>query len=347
MKVAVAMSGGVDSSLVAALLLKEGHEVIGLTMRMSDPGDGRKYCATEDSITDAQRVADHLGIPLTVVDVSAEFENYVIGYIRDDYLGGRTPNPCVVCNRQVKFGVFIERALESGLDFDYLATGHYVRLEQDEVSGRHCLRKAVFLPKDQSYFLSLLTQEQLGRVLFPLGNFESKDVTRKMAEEMGIPVFAKKDSQDFLSGSYTDVIDVENRPGDIVTEDGEILGKHRGIWHYTVGQRRGLGVSYKYPLYVTKIDSENNRIVTGPVDSLFSGSFYVRDVNWVKIDGLKGPLEVNTRIRYLHKEAPSTVEDAGEGRVKVTFAEPQKAVTPGQIAVFYDGELVVGGGIIE
>lgn len=346
MKIAVALSGGVDSSVVAALLQKEGHEVIGITMKMGENKDPDLYCANNASINDAKKIAEHLNIPFYTVDVTKEFEKNVLNYIKSDYLNGRTPNPCVFCNRKVKFGAFISNALKLDLDFEYIATGHYAKVEYDNNLKRYLLKKANFLKKDQSYFLSMLTQEQLSRVIFPLGTVASKDEVRKIAKELKIPVFAKKDSQDFLSGGYLKIIEKEEQPGDILTVDGEKLGTHNGIWHYTIGQRRGLGIAYHYPLYVINIIPENNSVIVGPKDKLLHNNFTVTNINWIVKSDNK-PIHAKTRIRYAHKEADSIIYPENNNKAEVKFNAPQSAITAGQVAVFYSDDIVIGGGIIE
>lgn len=350
MKVAVGMSGGVDSAVTAALLLREGHEVVGLTMKMSNSIlEKGFYCANADSIRDAQQVADELGIKLHVVDISTQFEEQVISYLKKEYTAGFTPNPCVMCNRTVKFGAFLDEAARMNIEFDKIATGHYARITYNEKTKRYGLRKARFLKKDQTYFLSLLRQDQLARIIFPLGTMESKDKVREIAAGLRLPVHAKKESQDFLAGNYTEIFNTLEDKGDIVLASGQVVGEHRGIWNYTVGQRRGLGVSYHVPLYVIAIDTEHNRVIAGTENELYKKEMMLTGINWIEFDekNLKGSIEAKTRIRYMHTEADSTIEVKNGGTARVVFDTPQRALTPGQFAVFYRDDCVLGGGRIQ
>ncbi|MBN1698405.1 MAG: tRNA 2-thiouridine(34) synthase MnmA [Spirochaetales bacterium] len=375
MTIAVGLSGGIDSSIAACLLRDQGHEVIGLTMKLYD-GTGTKLAKKtacfgpggEDNIEDARRLCRSLGVPHHVIDLSREYNETVLAYFREEYLRGRTPNPCLKCNRHMKFGLLIEKAWASGIRFDKYATGHYALTVYHPETGRYLLKKGVDVKKEQSYFLALLRQEQLERAVFPLGGL-TKDDVRRMAREKGLPVLAKKESQDFYRGDYADLFEKRPEAGDIVDKNGTILGKHRGICFYTIGQRRGLGVSHSEPLYVVGIDKAANRIVVGTEGDLYSEGLIARNLNWISMPGpCGGPLRLKARIRYLHTEQPATVtayeaagiagdgalktgtadEPSGAGMpVRVVFDRPQRAVTPGQFVVLYDGDTVAAGGIIE
>ena len=352
-KVAAAMSGGVDSSVAAALLKERGYQVTGITMKIWDgeysPERIRRHgCygpGEAEDIEDARRVARTLGIDFCVFDLAHEYRREVLDYFYHEYRSGRTPNPCLRCNRTVKFGALLDRARESGLQFDYFATGHYARVEHDRIRHRYLLKKAVDPGKDQSYFLCFLSQEQLAISLFPVGNYTKEEV-REMASEFGLAVRDKPESQDFVAGGYASLLGA-GKPGPILDKDRNILGEHRGIQLYTIGQRKGLGISAREPLYVTNIDAAENAIIVGNRDELYRDGLTACGLNWIAIEGLDGPVKVRARIRNAHKEADAVVLPLGRDRVSVQFEEPQMAITPGQAVVFYDGDIVIGGGTIE
>ncbi len=353
--VAVAMSGGVDSSVAAALLKEAGYEVVGITLNpwVELPGRGpvagprRRSCSPED-VLDAREVAARLGIPHYVLNVQAEFRRWVLDYYVSEYRQGRTPNPCIPCNRRVRFGLLLHKALALGAD--YLATGHYARVRRD-ADGYHLLR-AVDPQKDQSYVLYSLGQFELSRTLFPLGEYTKAQV-RAIAARLGLPVADKPESQDFcfLGGlDYRDWLALqvgESNPGPIEDLTGRRLGEHRGIAFYTVGQRRGLGIAAGVPLYVVAIDPARNAVIVGPEEALYRASLEAEDVHYVAGRPPEGPARITARIRYRAPEAPATLEPRPDGSALVRFDEPQRAPTPGQVVVFYRGDEVLGGGIIR
>lgn len=344
-KVIVGMSGGVDSSVAAYLLKEEGYEVAGVTMQVL-PGQA------EDSLSaqkDAARVCKELGIPHYVVDFRQEFERDVIGYFVREYAGGRTPNPCIACNRHVKWEALLHRC--RGLGADFVATGHYARVARLS-NGRYAVRVSVTDEKDQTYALYNLTQEQLARTKMPVGEY-AKDEIRDIARRAGIMVADKPDSQEICfipDQDYAGFIDRETgrtqEPGDFVAKDGTVLGRHKGITHYTVGQRKGLGLAMGKPVFVTEIRPEQNQVVIGSSEDVFGTSLYASRLNFMSIAGLKEAREVVAKIRYNHQGAPCTLEPAGEDRALCQFQEPVRAITPGQAVVFYEGDIVVGGGTI-
>jgi tRNA-uridine 2-sulfurtransferase len=353
MKVAVGMSGGVDSSVAAWLLQRDGHEVTGITMKLWAGGSGRPVrksaCFGPDEAEDieaARKVCARIGIPFSVVDCAADYEDLVLRYFREEYLAGRTPNPCVRCNQLVKFGMLPRLAKEAGLLFDRFATGHYARIESDARTGRFLLKKAADARKDQSYFLYRLSQEQLASTLFPLGGFTKTDV-RRVAAEAGLPVVDRKESQDFYGGDPADLVGREDREGEIVDREGRVLGKHRGYWNYTIGQRKGLGIAHAVPLYVLEIDAAENRLVVGPEDETFKRSCIAADCNWIAFDALTAEMCVQVKVRSAGRLIAAAISPLEGGRTLVRFAESVSAVTPGQSAVFHDGDIVVGGGVIQ
>jgi tRNA-specific 2-thiouridylase len=352
-RVIVAMSGGVDSSVAAALLKKEGYEITGVTMRIWDgelsPGSRDRrgcYGPDETDIAAARNTARTLDIPLHVLDLRQEFKAEVLDYVRHEYLSGRTPNPCIRCNRRVKLDNLVEKARKSGIDFDYAATGHYARIEWDGNKQRHLLKKAKDTNKDQSYFLFSLSQEQLGRTLFPLGNFTKREVKR-IASDIGLDVSDKPESQDFAQGSYFSLLVGAVQPGPILDRHCNVLGEHRGIPFYTIGQRKGLRLSAREALYVTDIVPERNAIYVGPKEEVYGDELACSGLNWIAVRELESPIKVKAKIRYNHSGADAVVTPLAEDRAYVRFKEPQLAITPGQAVVFYDGDIVVGGGTIE
>jgi tRNA-specific 2-thiouridylase len=363
--IAVAMSGGVDSSTVAAMLCAEGHGVIGLTMQLwnqrrladkydyAEPVQGR--CCSLDDVYDARRVAESLGIPYYVVNQEARFEQDVVRPFVQEYLSGRTPIPCSLCNNHLKFDQLLVTARQIGADL--LATGHYARCEFDDERGRWLLKLPKDVAKDQTYFLFGLTQEQLSRTRFPLGGMTKPEV-RELAKQYGLALAEKPDSQEICfvpNGDYKKFLDayledqgqvLPDTSGELVTTDGKVIGEHSGIHNFTVGQRKGLGVATGTPLYVIGLNGAERQVVVGRDEELWSNTLRARNLNWIAVDGLREPMRVSIKIRNKHQAAPAVIEKSGE-EVLATFDAPQRAITPGQAAVFYDGDTVVGGGWIK
>lgn len=344
-KVMVAMSGGVDSSVAALELLKSGADCIGAIMRLCDRLTGQ---AT--GVADAQRIADRLGFPLLVLDRQQLFEEKVVDAFVRCYEEGGTPNPCVYCNRHLKFDALLREALAQGCT--HLATGHYAQIEQDPINGRHLLKKAADKQKDQSYFLACLTQHQLSHTLFPLGKL-TKEQVRQLAEENGFVNAKKKDSQDICfipDGDYRAFLErytcKSYAPGDYLDLAGKVVGRHSGAVGYTIGQRKGLGIALGAPAYVVSKDMETNTVTIGPDAALFSNSLRADNWNWIAIPELTEPLKCKARVRYRHTEQPATVYPEDNGIVRVEFEEAQRAITPGQTVVLYDGDTVIGSGTI-
>ncbi len=343
-RIAVAMSGGVDSSVTAALLKNQGHEVIGITMRLFEP----HTCGAGSAVYDATRVAQQLGIEHHVADFEGPFKEQVIDDFIQQYRQGQTPNPCVCCNRHIKFGLLLDRARELGAEL--LATGHYVRKTVDPDGTCH-LRVAANRVKDQSYFLYTLTQQQLVQVLFPLGEIASKDEVRRLAEQLGLAVAQKGDSQEvcFIPGddyvAFLENQEIATQSGEIVHVNGTVLGRHQGSHRYTIGQRKGLGIAWREPLYVTAIDAVQNRIVVGEQQHILTAGLLAEAVSWI-IEPQTPVFETTCKIRYRHQPVPCRVELLTEDRCRVLFQEPQKSVTPGQFVVFYQDDQVLGGGRI-
>jgi tRNA-specific 2-thiouridylase len=351
-KVVVAMSGGVDSSVAAALLKQQGYEVIGMMLRLwSEPGkEETNRCCTPDSMALARRVSAKLDIPFYAVDAKELFRSTVVQSFLDGYAQGATPNPCLVCNRQIKWDFLLEHALAAGADF--LATGHYARIQKTG-DGRLNLLRAVDRSKDQSYVLHVLTQEKLARALFPVGEYPKPEI-RALARTFDLPTATRSDSQDlcFLAGEdYRDFLrrnaPGSALPGPIVTGDGKTLGEHTGLPYYTIGQRKGLGVASPVPLYVLAKDAATNTLIVGTESELGAIELSVNQVNWISGEPPEGSFDAQVKIRYTAKEASAEVTPLEPGRAGVRFAAPQRDITSGQAAVFYDGDLVLGGGIIN
>ena len=363
--VAIAMSGGVDSSTVAAVLQEQGHPIVGLTMQLWNQrrlpelqGDGPKQhrCCSLDDVYDAKRVAQYLNFPHYVVNFEEQFEQRVVRPFVDQYLAGRTPIACTNCNTDVKFEPLLRMARQIGAE--RLATGHYARIRRNEQTGRWELLRARDESKDQSYFLWGLSQDQLSRSEFPLGELNKEEV-RALARRTNLPVAEKPESMELCfvpTGNYVQFIQAYSRDagislsqneGDIVTEDGAVVGHHNGVHNFTIGQRKGLGFAAGKPLYVLSIDPENNRVVVGDDDSLRTTSFEVNGVNWVSIEPPSESLRAAVKIRHKHEPAPAVVEALGDSQARITFDAPQRAITPGQGAVFYDGDRVLGGAWIR
>jgi tRNA-specific 2-thiouridylase len=369
--IAVAMSGGVDSSAVAAMLCAEGHTVIGLTMQLWNqrrlaghagmPESVQGRCCSIDDVYDARRVAETLGIPYYVVNHEERFERDVVRPFVEEYLAGRTPIPCSLCNNHLKFDQLLIVARQIGAD--QIATGHYAQVAFDEQRNRWLLMRPADRSKDQTYFLFGLTQEQLSRTLFPLGGM-TKPAVRDLARKHKLVVAEKPDSQEICfvpGGDYKRFLEAylaergdepaqrngATLAGEMVTSDGKVIGEHAGVHNFTVGQRKGLGVATGSPLYVIQIKNDTRQVVVGKDEELYSREVITRKVNLISTDGLREPLRVAVKIRHKHQPAPAVIDSAGEGAVRVRFDEPQRAITPGQAAVFYDGDIVVGGGWIE
>ena len=353
-RVMVGMSGGVDSSMTAYLLKRDGFEPTGVNCRFFNKEDiysVDKACGTAEDSDDAKQSADKIGIPFTVLDLSEDFKNKVINNFVDVYVSGGTPNPCVVCNKYLKFDKMLERAVEQG--FDYIATGHYAIIDFDSKSGRYLLKKGLDETKDQSYVLYSLNQFQLAHTLFPLGRMRKTEI-RKMAEQLGFANAKKHDSQDICfvpDGDYASFIERrlgKSFPnGDFVLKSGEVMGTHKGIIRYTIGQRRGLGLALKSPLYVCEKDVINNRVILCSNEELFSKSLTAKNINLITVDRIDAPIRVKAKVRYKQPEQWATVTQIDDNRIRVEFDEPQRAFAKGQAVVLYDGDVVVGGGTIE
>lgn len=354
-KVVVGMSGGVDSSVAAYLLKEQGYDVIGVTMQIWEDEEQQRTeenggCCGLSAVDDARRVADRLEIPYYVMNFKQEFQEKVVDYFVEEYLAGRTPNPCIACNRYVKWESLLKRSMEIGAD--YIATGHYARIAKLP-NGRFVIRNSVTARKDQTYALYNLTQFQLAHTLMPIGEYE-KDQVRRIAQEAGLPVAAKPDSQDICfvpDGDYAAFLKKkagERMPGegDFVTRDGTVLGKHKGITHYTIGQRKGLGLSMGEPVFVSELRSKTNQVVVGEEPQVFKKELLCDHLNFMGMEDLEEPRRVWAKVRYAHKGQWCRIERQGRDLIRAEFEEPVRAITPGQAVVFYEGEYVLGGGII-
>ncbi len=355
-KVMVAMSGGVDSSAALAVL-KDNYELIGVTLKLHDgeyEQEGQKTCCSLTDIEDAKQVAARFGVMHYVYNFKDLFGEKVIKSFIESYEKGLTPNPCIDCNRYIKFEGLLERAVS--LECDYIATGHYARVEYDEEKGRWLLKKAISTDgendKDQSYVLYNLTQEQLSHILFPLGSLKKSEV-RELAEKNALVNADKPDSQDICfvpDGNYAAFIEKntgrKSEPGDVKNTDGKVVGRHNGLINYTIGQRKGLGIAFGRPTYVIGKNTEDNSLIVGSEEELRSKSLIADDLNWISIPELTEPILCKAKTRYRMKEQPCVVYPEADGRVYVEFSEPQRAITPGQRVVFYDGDVVIGGGVI-
>lgn len=355
-KVMLGMSGGVDSSVAAAILLEKGYDVIGVTMQLWPDMDEERQkvegsCCSLSAVDDARRVANTLGIPYYVMNFKEIFEESVIDYFKAEYIKGRTPNPCIACNKHVKFEALLNKAVSMGID--YVATGHYATITYDENYKRYLLKKSATDKKDQTYVLYNMTQEQLKRTLMPIGEY-TKEHVRELAMKLDLAVASKPDSQEICfveDNDYARFI-VENTdykmiPGHFIDTNGNVLGRHKGIINYTVGQRKGLGIAFGSPKYVVKVDVDNNTVILGDETEIFSNELVASDLNFIAIDKLESKMKVTAKIRYSAKPADATIYPIDNDKVKVVFDVPQRAITPGQSVVFYDGDIVVGGGVID
>ena len=353
-KVVLGMSGGVDSSVAAYVLQQQGYDVIGVTLSQvphdEEFDENAGGCCSLSSVFDAKEVAYDLGIPHYVLNFRGIFERKVINYFVDEYLQGRTPNPCLACNKYVRFDEFLEKA--KGLGADYIATGHYAIVEKDEITGRYLMKKSADARKDQTYFLHTLNQYQLEHTLFPLGGY-TKDKVRAIAEEIGLYIHNKPDSEEICfipdndHGRFITKLEPDKvKPGNFVDTDGNILGQHKGIVYYTIGQRKGLGVATGQRVFVQSIDAQKNEVVLGMEKGLYHSKLYADDINLIPFDSLLKEMKVTAKIRYSMNESKAIIRPYKEG-VIVEFEEPQRAITKSQAVVFYDNDIVIGGGIIR
>ncbi|MDR1694417.1 MAG: tRNA 2-thiouridine(34) synthase MnmA [Lactobacillaceae bacterium] len=352
-RVLAGLSGGVDSSLAALLLKEQGYDVIGATMAIFDKSGpiGRAignacYDAHEkDDIEETKAIAAKIGIPFIVCDCVDDYKKLILKYFREEYLAGRTPNPCVKCNYLMKFGILPEMVKKQGVNFDFFATGHYAQVEYSDEYEQYVLKKGIDPKKDQSYFLYRLSQEQLSTIILPMGKF-TKAETRKMAKERGLEVHDKPDSQDFYSGDYNDIIGEPEREGNIVDKEGNILGKHKGFWNYTLGQRKGLGIAFSEPLYVIGLNPKQNEVIAGIEENTFNKGCIVKDASFI-LPIPQGGEKLQAKIRSSQQPCEVIITKATEKEFEIEFVNMQKAVAPGQSCVLYKNDLVVGGGIIS
>ncbi len=359
--VLVGVSGGVDSAVCALKLKQKGYNVIGAMMKVYN-GEVKTIANScygadkEKEIKDARAICDKIGIEFHLIDCAKAFNELVFSEFKNEYKNGRTPNPCVLCNPRIKFGVFPSLAREMGIKFDKFATGHYARIEYDEKIGKFLLKQGINQKKDQTYFLYKLTQDKLQNILFPLGSFEKEDV-RTFAKESGLIVHDKTDSQDFYKGDYAEIIEAKEAPGEIIHVNGKVLGAHKGIFNYTIGQRKGLKIAHPSPLYVTALDPAKNIVTVAEKEYTFSKKLIAKDISWTYFDSPGGEfpppasLSATAKIRSAGQKAECEIKlettTAGETIAKVEFSEPQNAITPGQAVVFYQDDVVLGGGTIE
>lgn len=364
MKVLIGMSGGVDSSVAALLLKEQGYEVIGAIMSLWGESEvfqkvkekinqstikEKTHCAClspykKEDINQAKNIADKLGIDFHIIDCSKEYESAVINYFKEEYMQGRTPNPCVMCNKYIKFNVFPELAKKAGIEFDKFATGHYAKITEKD--GKYILQRGINPKKDQSYFLYGLTQEQLSKTIMPLGDYTKEEI-RAIAKKHGFDVADKPDSQDFYNGDYNDILDTKPKKGNIVDLQGRVLGTHQGFWNYTIGQRKGIGIAAAAPLYVIELRKDTNEVVVGFKEDAVNKGFIAGDIVLSAIDKLTEPMECTVKIRSSQEPKEAIIKPLPDKKIQVEFIQMQPPVATGQAAVFYDKNTVLGGGIIE